>query len=237
MGFMPFFTFGLGTWQLQRLQWKVNLIDELREKLEREPISLPQQVKKVYLKGTWDHKHTMLLGPRVREGAQGYNVVTPLIRPDGSTVLVDRGFVLKEHVENGALNQARGEVELLGMIRTSQNRNSFTPDNHPEKGQWYWTDVQAMADYAGGEAAGVQPVFVEEIFEGYAGEAGVRVSRGIPLGREPTVDVRNSHLSYIATCYVCALGCKKKAAGRRSAHAPSLAWPASLPYLRPFWAI
>ncbi|KAF7981123.1 hypothetical protein HWV62_34853 [Athelia sp. TMB] len=106
----------------------------------------------------------MLLGPRVREGAQGYNVVTPLIRADGSTVLVDRGFVLKEHVENGALNQARGEVELLGMIRTSQNRNSFTPDNHPEKGQWYWTDVKAMADYAGGEAAGVQPVFVEEIF-------------------------------------------------------------------------
>lgn len=42
---MPIFTFSLGTWQLQRLQWKVNLIDELREKLEREPISLPQRVK------------------------------------------------------------------------------------------------------------------------------------------------------------------------------------------------
>jgi surfeit locus 1 family protein len=42
---MPIFTFGLGTWQLQRLKWKVNLIDELGEKLEREPISLPRQVK------------------------------------------------------------------------------------------------------------------------------------------------------------------------------------------------
>lgn len=42
---MPIFTFALGTWQLQRLQWKVNLIDELREKLEREPIILPRQVK------------------------------------------------------------------------------------------------------------------------------------------------------------------------------------------------
>lgn len=120
--------------------------------------------RKVYLKGRWDHKHTMLLGPRVREGAQGYNVVTPLIRADGSTVLVDRGFVLKDHVENGAINEATGEVELLGMIRTSQNRNSFTPDNHPEKGEWYWIDVEAMADYAGGEMAGVQPVFIEEIF-------------------------------------------------------------------------
>jgi surfeit locus 1 family protein len=42
---MPIFTFALGTWQLQRLQWKVNLIDELQEKLEREPISLPRHVK------------------------------------------------------------------------------------------------------------------------------------------------------------------------------------------------
>jgi cytochrome oxidase assembly protein ShyY1 len=42
---MPIFTFGLGTWQLQRLQWKVNLIDEMQEKLEREPIGLPQHVK------------------------------------------------------------------------------------------------------------------------------------------------------------------------------------------------
>lgn len=161
----------------------------------------------------------MLLGPRVRSGSQGYNVVTPLIRADGSTVLVDRGFVLKDKVEKGLLPLQDGEVQLLGMLRTSQSRNSFTPDNHPEKGEWYWTDVQAMTEYAGGEQAGVQPVYIEEIFgksiklhgrvcfftikvifpEGYAGEAGTRLSRGIPLGREATVDVRNSHLSYVAT--------------------------------------
>lgn len=45
LGFIPIFTFALGTWQLQRLRWKVNLIDELKEKLEREPITLPRQVK------------------------------------------------------------------------------------------------------------------------------------------------------------------------------------------------
>lgn len=45
LGFIPILTFTLGTWQLQRLQWKVNLIDELKEKLEREPITLPRQVK------------------------------------------------------------------------------------------------------------------------------------------------------------------------------------------------
>ena len=45
IGFIPFFTFGLGTWQLQRLQWKVALIDELEEKLQLQPLSLPKRIK------------------------------------------------------------------------------------------------------------------------------------------------------------------------------------------------
>ena len=50
------------------------------------------------------------------------------------------------------------------MLRTAQKRNRFTPDNHPEKNEWYWIDVETMAECAGGEKANVQPVFVEEIF-------------------------------------------------------------------------
>ena len=45
VGIVPIFTFALGTWQVQRLKWKVDLIDELQEKLEREPMLLPRQVK------------------------------------------------------------------------------------------------------------------------------------------------------------------------------------------------
>lgn len=106
----------------------------------------------------------MLLVPRVREGVHGAHLVTPLIRENGSTVLVDRGFVSKEYAFDSSYQKEEGEVEVLGMLRTSQPRNSFTPDNHPEEGVWYWTDVDAMAQYAGGEQAGVQPVFVEQIF-------------------------------------------------------------------------
>lgn len=45
LGLMPIVTFSLGTWQVERLKWKVNLIDELEQKLQREPMSLPGQVK------------------------------------------------------------------------------------------------------------------------------------------------------------------------------------------------
>lgn len=60
-----------------------------------------------------------------------------------------------------------GKVEVLGMLRASQERNSFTPDNLPEKGQWYWADVDAMAQYAGGADVGVQPVYIDAVFGPY----------------------------------------------------------------------
>ncbi len=45
LGLIPVLTFALGTWQVQRLRWKVDLIDQLTEKLQREPIPLPSKVK------------------------------------------------------------------------------------------------------------------------------------------------------------------------------------------------
>ncbi|KAH9950880.1 SURF1-domain-containing protein [Amylocystis lapponica] len=199
VGLIPIFTFALGTWQVQRLQWK------------REPMYLPNHInvaavpdfayRKVRVKGRWDYSHLMLLGPRVRDGSVGYHVVVPFVRSNGSTVLVDRGFVSKELADNMRNLSDESEVEILGMLRTSHDRNRFTPDNKPEKGEWYWVDVGAMADYAGGEKAGVQPVFIEEIFEGHAGDASLRAAHGIPVGRLPIVDVRNAHASYIITWY------------------------------------
>ncbi|EIW87059.1 mitochondrial protein required for respiration [Coniophora puteana RWD-64-598 SS2] len=210
LGFLPVFAFGLGTWQVQRLQWKINLIDELEEKLHREPILLPRHVnlsavpdfiyRRVLLKGKWDHKHSLLLGPRVREGAHGHHVVTPLVRSDGSTILVDRGFITNEHADDYVRGED-AEVEVVGMLRTSHVRNRFTPDNDPQGGHWYWADVDAMANYAGGEGANVQPVYVEQIADYNDGEALSRISRGVPVGRSATVDVRNAHLSYVITWY------------------------------------
>jgi surfeit locus 1 family protein len=120
--------------------------------------------RKVLLRGTWDHAHSMLIGPRVRDGTHGVHLITPLVRAGGSTILVDRGFLTKEQAEAAKARTDSGEVELVGMLRTTQARNAFTPDNDPERGVWYWADLDAMAAYAGGEAAGVQPVFVEAIF-------------------------------------------------------------------------
>jgi surfeit locus 1 family protein len=77
---------------------------------------------------------------------------------------VNRGFISNTVADEGTWSRPENDVEVVGMIRVSQPRNYFTPDNHPEEGMWYWTDVDAMAQYAGGEQANVQPVFVEQIY-------------------------------------------------------------------------
>jgi surfeit locus 1 family protein len=121
--------------------------------------------RKVLLKGRWDHEHSLLLGPRVREGTTGFHLITPLIRENGSTVLVDRGFVPKDSCGGiRARTTTDQEIEVLGLLRTGHARNKFTPDNQPETGIWHWVDLDAMAEYAGGTKADVQAVLVEEIF-------------------------------------------------------------------------
>ena len=120
--------------------------------------------RRVILRGTWDHAHSMLLGPRVLDGTNGFHLITPLIRKNGSTILVDRGFISEIAATKRKCPTLDEDVEVHGMLRESQARNNFTPDNNPTKGEWYWADVAAMAEYAGGELSSVQPVLVEEIF-------------------------------------------------------------------------
>lgn len=118
--------------------------------------------------GEWDHAHSILLGPRVKDNKPGYNLITPLKRPGASTILVDRGFV--EHDLGPAARDNKtvdlkdeGQVEVTGMLRLQPKKNSFTPDNKPEVGEWYWADIDQLTQYAGGQAAGVQPVLIEAI--------------------------------------------------------------------------
>lgn len=104
----------------------------------------------------------------MRDNEGGYNLVTPLQRPDASTIIVDRGFVKKDRAEAARDNsdpesRVDGEVEVTGMLRLQPQSNSFTPENQPEKGLWYFPNIAQLVDYAGGKQAGVQPVLVEAL--------------------------------------------------------------------------
>lgn len=148
-------------------------------------------------------------------------MITPLLRPaGGSTILVNRGFVSTDVIKNHPelLVKEQGANELVGLLRASQTKNMFTPDNKPEAGDWYWADVDGMASFAGGLDNGVQPVYVEALYgegsflvigsllltaftqqDGNTGEAAYKLAHGEPIGRSSNIELRNMHRTYAVT--------------------------------------
>jgi len=217
LGLIPVLTFGLGAWQIKRLQWKVNLIQELDEKLSKPAMPLPARIdtsaipefayRKVEATGHFDHSREILLGPRTRDGTVGYHVVTPFIRDDvdgrvgdeaENAILVNRGHVslTKKDKASRPESLATGEHSIVGMLRSQEARNAFSPANKPEMGEFQFADIEQMA-----AACHTQPVLVDEIFEGNAGEMRQMLQHGVPIGRSATIELRNMHATYAITWF------------------------------------
>lgn len=167
---IPAIAFGLGTWQVFRLQWKTDLIARFEDRILKPPLPLPPRIdpaaikdfdfRRIVTTGTLRHDQEMLIGPRVHDGNNGYLVVTPLQRKGiASTILVNRGWIpkkLKRQVDRQA-GLPIGEVTVEGLLREPWKKNMFTPDNKPELGEFYFPDVEQMAKFSGSD-----PVWVEE---------------------------------------------------------------------------
>ncbi len=195
---------GMGTWQVQRLLWKGDLIAHREAQLAEPAMPLGDDLsvidgdfafRRVSVSGDFLHDNEIFLAAS-HNRIIGFKVITPLRRADGSVVLVDRGFVPSAARPTWLRGegQVTGMVTIEGVVRASPRRGPFTPDNDLEKNYWFWFDYAAMAAYAGVEA----PPFVVEA--GPAENPG-----GLPIGRELQVELRNEHLSYAITWYCLAL--------------------------------
>jgi surfeit locus 1 family protein len=208
LALIPLTAFALGTWQIKRLQWKTDLIARLEDQLVRPPLPLPPRIdleqipsfdhRRVSVTGRYRHDQEMLIGPRMRDGVEGYHVITPFERgPDDDKVLISRGWIdkgMKDHKKRGEGSLPQGEIELEGLLREPFKKNSFTPDNAPDKNEYYFPDVLQMA-----ELAGAKPIWIEEIMEPEFFEILRRTKEGVPIGRSASVQLHNSHAQYIVT--------------------------------------
>lgn len=110
------------------------------------------------------------------------------------TILVNRGFVPKKKVnpETRQKGQVLGEVDLVGIVRLTETRKPFVPENSPQQNHWHYRDLEAMA-----KMTGADPIFIDADFESTA--------PGGPIGGQTRVTLRNEHMQYIMTWYgLCA---------------------------------
>lgn len=217
LAIIPITALALGTWQVYRLKWKTDLIAKCEDRLVRPPLPLPPRVdpaavehfdyRRVYATGRFRHDQEMLIGPRVKDGEQGFMVVTPFEMevPEGWSgpppppVLVNRGWISKTLADQRTRRRrggglVEGTVRVEGLLRKPWKKNMFTPDNRPDKGEFYFPDVEQMASLTGS-----QPIWIEATMEPGLLEVLDMQAKGIPIGRAPEVNLRNNHAQYIFT--------------------------------------
>ncbi|MDR6770958.1 SURF1 family protein [Azospirillum sp. BE72] len=206
---------GLGTWQLERLQWKTDLVARIASQIAEPPVSLPSRIddpaawefRPVTLSGHFLNDKELLLIARPHQGRVGYELLVPFQRADGAgIVLVNRGFIpmdLRDPASRPA-GQVKGDVGVKGIVRLPQQPGLFQPGNGmPQPGSaWMRPDPPAMA--AALSLDRVAPVVVEmlpgQTFGGQnAGLTGTPA--GTLAGIEPRVDLPNNHLQYALTWY------------------------------------
>lgn len=60
---------------------------------------------------------------------------------------------------NAAFMQVEDEVELVGVVRLTENRKPFVPNNDVERNRWHYRDLEAMA-----QVTGAAPIFIDADF-------------------------------------------------------------------------
>ncbi|EHS50948.1 Surfeit locus 1 family protein, partial [Rhizobium sp. PDO1-076] len=198
----------LGSWQVQRLVWKLDLIARVDARIHAQPVAVlapaqwssisedKDEYRRVTATGVFLQDRQVLV-QAVTEFGAGFWVVTPMIQPDGATILINRGFVPSDRRDAvlHAAAQPSPIVSVTGLLRMPEPGGAFLRSNDPANGRWYSRDVTAIATAAGLDR--VAPFFLDADATANPG--------GFPIGGMTVVSFRNSHLVYALTWYLLAI--------------------------------
>ena len=187
----------LGTWQLYRLQWKLELISEITFGLDSSPIEYSNLIKKNYqrvtIKGKFDYDKQIYLYSLNDRGKPGYDVITPFRTNKNENVLVNRGWIVKELKDSPSINlRAESEKKIVGLLREIYKPNIFKPDNDISNNIWFSLNLEDLKE-ATGEQFNEFVIFLEDN----------QVKTPVP--KKISIDVPNNHLKYAITWYAISI--------------------------------
>ena len=141
----------LGFWQLDREQEKIGMQEDFARRSSEaavplEKIDWDQSAELAYLKvqaiGSYDNAHTYLLDNRTHQGRVGYEVLSPFQLNDGSTVLVNRGWLAQGATRDALphINEIQEQVAITATVYVPLEA-PFLLSNAAEEGQQQWPRV------------------------------------------------------------------------------------------------
>ena len=231
----------LGVWQLERLQWKLALIQQVNERISAPAVDAPRPAEwPMFKAGENEYRHVRLTGRLLRDSValvaattelgQGFWVMTPLCGEDGAIRLVNLGFVTGEAAKlspgrtdaktaflcNVQTHNPGDAITLTGLLRHSEPHGGFLRSNDATHDRWYSRDVTAIAAARGLHQ--VAPYFVDADGPGLNTPQPGTLEH--PVGGLTVVSFHNNHLVYALTWFALALmlafaGWKIRYASRR----------------------
>lgn len=185
----------LGTWQVERRAWKLDLIARVDARIHAAPVAAPPAAtgadayRRVAATGVFLRARDSFVQASTERGA-GWWVLTPLRLGNRTVVLINRGFV----PSRTAAPPPAGVRTVTGLLRLSEPGGGFLRSNDAAADRWYSRDVAAIAARRGLRTL---PYFIDA---DAAGDA-----PGQPVGGLTVIDFPNNHLVYAITWYTLAM--------------------------------
>lgn len=134
----------LGSWQLDRAQFKQNLLLQYQQRLQAQPLLL-QQVNSSWqnwrfypliISGHYDNDHSFLVDNKMYQHRPGYHVLTPFVVDDNRTLLINRGWIPLENRKNlPHIKPINGNQTITALIDIPA-RKPFLLSHRSESNAW-----------------------------------------------------------------------------------------------------
>ena len=209
----------LGSWQVQRRIWKLDLIERVNQRVTASAVDIPASVDWPYVNSANDeYQHVQVTGrflvgldarvQAVTTLGSGFWLISPLQMANGDVVLINRGFLLPQPAPmpfktyapsiKGSKSDS-ATVTIKGLLRLTEPGGGFLRSNDPAAERWFSRDVKAIAEAR--DLRQVAPFFIDA---GPA-DADAPVAPTSPIGGLTVIAFHNSHLVYALTWYALAL--------------------------------
>jgi surfeit locus 1 family protein len=141
----------LGSWQIIRLNWKLELINQIETSLKNNPVNLTVSTQKNYLKiktnGSIDFEKQIYLYGLNEKGQPGFEVVNPL-KIGNKNYLLNRGWVPFDKKGIAIINIV-DEENIIGILKKQVKSNRFKPKNDLLNNYWFTLNRDDIFKFTG----------------------------------------------------------------------------------------
>ena len=183
----------LGFWQLYRLNWKLNLINEIENSLKKDPVDLLKNEKKNYLRiktsGEIDFDKQIYLYNLNEIGKPGFEVINPIVI-DNQNYLINRGWIKFDQKNKPEINSFN-QQNIIGTLKLQSKASSFKPENDLKKNYWFTLNRDDIFSFTGKRFSNYI-IYLNGDYES-------------PKPKEITANISNNHKKYAITWFSMAI--------------------------------